>query len=326
MKITLRGGKVINRGYTGIVMEIFNDNDEETLYDELKKANPKDLALIGVNGKKIKISNKKIDEILKLLKLNSKSLLVKKFSYIIPLFNTNEKRFNNELDGYKQLMSIFGNDISKYTTIKKVFQYDGVDIYGLVFNNNYYIFIEKCHKTIDNIKFTQKTFNKLVSDIMETLDILNKNNYIHNDIKPDNIILCDDRFKLIDWESSNLIENQTSTFINSKNGNFVFNHPIKFYKIGVPFFFYRYIYNAEIQTYPYIKKLKSPLKIAESVYNSFDKVVDKYNQNPKDFYLKKSDYYSFAISVIYMAEKNNLNYPKKIIDNILADYFIEKMI
>lgn len=323
MKVITKGGKIINRGYTGIVMELFNDDDDTTLYNELKKANPKDLLLIGVKGKKVKVSNKNIDSILKLLRLKSKFLLVKKFSYIIPLFNTNEKRFNNELDGYKQLMSIFGDNVSKYTTVKKAFTYDDVDIYGLCFNNTYYIFIERCYKTIDNIKFTQKSFNKLASDIIEILDILNKNNYIHNDIKPDNIILCNKRFKLIDWESSNLIKNQTSTFINSKNGNFVFNHPIKFYKIGVPYFFYRYIYNAEIQTYPYIKNLKSPEIIANLVYDSFNKVLDKYNENSKDFYLKTADYYSFALCLIYMAEKNNIQYPKKIIDNIFANYFIK---
>lgn len=322
MKLITKGGKIINRGYTGIVMELYNNDDDNTIYYDLKKTKPKDLTLITMD-EKIKIPVKELDSILKLIRVNSKTTLAKKFSYIIPLFNTNEKRFNNELDGYKQLMSIFGKDISKYTTVKKAFTYNKKDVYGLLFNNNYYIFIEKCYKTIDNIKFTQKSLNKCVSDIMEILDILKRNHYVHNDIKPDNIILCNKRFKLIDWESSNLIKNQTSTFINSKNGNFVFNHPIKFYKIGLPYFFYRYIYDAEIQTYPYIANLKSPVIITDLVYNSFNDVLNKYKNSPKDYYLKISDYYSFALSIIYIAEKNNLDYPKKLIDDILANYFIK---
>lgn len=322
MKVITKGGKIINRGYTGIVMELFNNDDDNTLYNDLKKAKPKNMTLITMN-KKIKIPNKDLDSILRLIRLNSKVTLAKKFSYIIPLFNTNESRFNSELEGYKQLISIFGKDISKYTTVRKGFEYNDNDVYGICFNNTYYIFIEKCYKTIDNIKFTQKSLNKCVSDISETLNILKKHNYIHNDIKPDNIILCNKRFKLIDWESSNLIKNQTSTFINSKNGNFTFNHPIKFYKIGVPFFFYRFIYDAEIQTYPYISDLKTPTIITELVSNSFNDVLKKYKNSPSDYYLKMADYYSFAISIIYMAEKNNIDYPKKWVNDILANYSIK---
>ena len=322
MKVITKGGKIINRGYTGIVMELFNNDDDNTLYNDLKKTKPKDLTLIAID-ERIKIPIKDLDSVLKLIRLNSKTTLAKKFSYIIPLFNTDEKRFNNELEGYKQLISMFGKDISKYTTVKRGFEYDKKDIYGILFNNTYYIFIEKCYKTIDNIKFTQKSLNKCVSDIAEVLDILKKNNYIHNDIKPDNIIYCNKRFKLIDWESSNLIKNQTPTFINSKNGNFTFNHPIKFYKMGLPYFFYRFIYDAEIQTYPYITDLKSPVIITEMVYNSFNEVLKKYKNSPRDYYLKLADYYSFAISIIYMAEKNNIDYPKKFINDILAKYFIK---
>jgi serine/threonine protein kinase len=322
MKVITKGGKIINRGYTGIVMELFNNDDDNTLYNDLKKTKPKDLTLITID-ERIKIPIKDLDSVLRLIRLNSKTTLAKKFSYIIPLFNTDEKRFNNELEGYKQLISMFGKDISKYTTVKRGFEYNKKDIYGILFNKTYYIFIEKCYKTIDNIKFTQKSLNKCVNDITEVLDILKKNNYIHNDIKPDNIIYCNKRFKLIDWESSNLIKNQTSTFINSKNGNFTFNHPIKFYKIGLPYFFYRYIYDAEIQTYPYIAELKSPVIITEMVYNSFNDVLKRYKNSSKDYYLKLADYYSFAISIIYMAEKNNIDYPKKFVNDILANYFIK---
>jgi serine/threonine protein kinase len=322
MKVITKGGKIINRGYTGIVMELFNNDDDNTLYNDLKKTKPKDLTLIAID-ERIKIPVKDLDSVLRLIRLNSKTTLAKKFSYIIPLFNADEKRFNNELEGYKQLISMFGKDISKYTTVKRGFEYNKKDIYGILFNKTYYIFIEKCYKTIDNIKFTQKSLNKCVNDITEVLDILKKNNYIHNDIKPDNIIYCNKRFKLIDWESSNLIKNQTSTFINSKNGNFTFNHPIKFYKIGLPYFFYRYIYDAEIQTYPYIAELKSPVIITEMVYNSFNDVLKRYKNSPKDYYLKLADYYSFAISIIYMAEKNNIDYPKKFVNDILANYFIK---
>jgi len=329
MKLFTKGGKIINRGYKGIVMDLYNKDKDDTnsLYNELKTANPDNLKLISID-ETFKIPKNEIENVLKLMKTKADKTLVKKFVYVSLFFGSNEKHFKNELDGYKQLISIFGKDISKYTTVKRGFEYNNKDIYGISFNDNYYIFLEKCYKTLENIQFTPKTLHKCVKEIIEMLDIMRTHNYIHNDIKPDNIILCKNRFKLIDWESSNFIKNQASTFINSKNGNLVFNHPIKFYRIGVPYSFYRYIYDAEMHTYDYLTDLNSPTVITDLVYDSFNQVVDRYNKKgsskDKDFYLKMADYYSFALVVIYMAEKNKIDYPKKVIDEILANYFIKK--
>ena len=81
---------------------------------------------------------------------------------------------NNSTDANK-------NDISKYTTIKKGFTYKRNDIYGIIFNKHFYIFLEKCYKTLDKIKFTEKTLNKCIKEISEVLEILRENKYIHND-------------------------------------------------------------------------------------------------------------------------------------------------
>jgi len=39
----------------------------------------------------------------------------------------------------------------------------------------------------------------LIRHILESLIILQRENYEHNDIKLDNIVLCDDRYRLVDW-------------------------------------------------------------------------------------------------------------------------------
>ena len=352
MKLILKGGKILNRGFKGVVMEMYNNdvNDNKTLYNELMM-NIKDiseLSLITINGR-IKIDEKDFNLILKLIKKRSKKVLVKKFDSSSFMFGSNEKNFNNEFEGYKQLIAIFKKDVSKYTTVKKGFTYKKQDIYGLVYKKNYYIFLEKCYNTLENIKFTNKLLNKCTKEILEILNILNANNYIHNDIKPDNIILCRKRFKIIDWESSNYIKDQASTFINTKNGNLLFNHPIKFYRIGVPYTFYKYIYDNEFFTYRYLTNLKSPKKISNMVESSYNQVVIKYSKlskiipeeknekikrkieqqkitdikEDKNYYLKLSDYYAFALTIIYMAEKNKIDYPHKIIDNILNYYFMK---
>ena len=346
-----KGGKKINQGFKGMVIDMYSSNkeDEITLYRDLQKAKPGKITLLTKN-ENLEIDKKETEKILKLIK-NSKDILVKKFIYVSFLFGTKEKNFNNELIAYKTLMKIFGKDISKHTTIKRGFKYNNKSIYGMIFDGNYYIFIEKCFKTLEDIKFTQDLYNKFIKEILETLNILNKYNYIHNDLKPDNIIMCKNRFKIIDWESSNEIKEQSQSFVNSKNGNIVFNHPIKFYNINVPFFMYKYIFNYEIMTYKYLDTLKYPKIIFDMVSKAFDKVVkhnkeyykindDKIEKSSlesplisatnqknikksKYFYLKNADYYSFAINAIVIAEKNKLIMPKKLLNTIFEPYFMQ---
>ncbi len=324
MKLLIKGGKVLNRGFIGIVMELFNDDNEDkkTLYQELLLSNPENIKLISID-EEIEIKDNK--KILKLIKKNSKDTLVKKFSTNNSMFfGSNKKNFFKEFSGYKNLIEIFKKDISKYTTVKKGFSYKNKHIYGISFNNNYYIFLEKCFKTLENIQFTPKLLNKCIKDIFKILQILNKKGYIHNDIKPDNIILCKKRFKLIDWENSNYIKDQSN--ILTKNGNLVFNHPIKFYRINIPYFGYKFIYDHEILTYSYLFNKKMPIVIAEQVEKSFNNVVEVYNKN-KDYYLKLIDLYSFAITIIYIAEINGItNYDKSFINKILEFYFFDKLI
>ena len=161
-----------------------------------------------------------------------KSLLVKKFINSNIIIGETKDNFNNELNGYKKMIKIFGDKVYKYTTIREGFIYKGRKIYGINFQNNYYIFLEKCNKTIDEIKFTQKSFDKFSKMIMKTLKIMEKNNYLHNDIKPSNIICCNGNFKLIDWELSFSLSKQVNGFYINKNGNY-------YYML----FYYTYYYN-----------------------------------------------------------------------------------
>ena len=347
---------IINHGYKGQVMDIYNKKDltdKNTLYNEIITSNSRKITLITIDdGKYIKIKKKDIENYNKILKIlkTIDDTLVKKFIYISYLFGTKKHNFNNELNGYKNLIKIFKDKIVEHTTIKNGFVFNGRKIYGIIFNNDYYMFLEKCYNILEDIKFTQKTLDKCTNEIIESLNILNGNNYIHNDIKPNNIILCKNRFKLIDWESSNYIKDQASTFIDTKNGNLVYNHPLKFYNIGVAFFIYQYIYDLDFVNYKYLINNKRPIEIKEKIEESFNKVLDKYNNlknikgkgdsitinskyiksmtfdkipENKYYYLKLYDYYSFALTIIYLAEINNLKYNKKLLNPILEKFFIK---
>jgi hypothetical protein len=347
---------ILNHGYKGQVMDIYNKKDvkdKNTLYCELLNSNPRKITLITIDkGKNIKIKRKDVENYNKILEIlkNINHTLVKKFIYISYLFGTKKHNFNNELNGYKNLIKIFKDKIYEYTTIKSGFEFEGRKIYGIIFNNDYYIFLEKCYNILEDIKFTQKTLDKCTNEIMSTLNILNGNNYIHNDIKPNNIILCRNRFKIIDWESSNYIKDQASTFIDTKNGNLIYNHPFKFYNIGVAYFIYQYIYDLDFANHTYLHNKERPIEIKEKLEESINKVIKKNSElrnikdtnqsiqnegkeiksmsykeikENKNYFIKLYDYYSFALTIIYLAEINNLKYNKKLLNPILEKFFIK---
>ena len=137
-------------------------------------------------------------------------------------------------------------------------------IHGMLdnaFSHRFFIFQEKCHKTLDNIKFTQKEFNKFIKDIYESLLILQKNNFIHNDIKADNVIYCDNKYKLIDWDLADGYYSRFKSFVKGSGGNFLFNHPIKFYSLGLSLFIFKTFYyifkSKDSDSYKWLYSLKS---------------------------------------------------------------------
>jgi hypothetical protein len=294
--------KIINEGLKGIIYE------SNILIYELN--NIKKVILISINNNGI--INKNVVKVLNFINIINKNIFVKKFKNSNIIIGETKDNFYNELYGYKKLIKIFGDKVKKYTTIKEGFIYKNKKIYGINFNNNYYIFLEKCDNTIDKINFNQKTFNKFTKNIIYILKTMEKHKYLHNDIKPSNIIECNGNFKLIDWELSFSLSKQVNGFYFTKNGNILYNHPIKFYYTGIPYIVNKLIFAFELLLDKDMRKLKSPIKIREIIDESFN-----YLNKNKFFYFKYSDYFAFALVHIYIAEKNNLNISYQLINPIL---------
>jgi len=326
MKAILKGGKILNRGFKGVIINMYNDNpdDNHTLYKELlMNSGNKEISLITVDGS-ITLEDKDFDLILKLIKKRDKKVLVKKFVTSSFMFDSNAKNFNSEIEGYRQLIQIFKDNVTKYTTIKKGFSYKHKDIYGITFNNNYYVFLEKCFNTLDNIKFTEKTLAKCVKEIIEILDILNANNYIHNDIKPDNIIYCDKskRFKLIDWELSSKLPTKPPPFY--KGGTSLYNHPLKFYLGGLPGIIAKNLMMYSVNVlgkHKWVGKLKAYEHLQKLSKLSLEWILHKENGNSSLQIHKKYypfyDNYAFAVTIIFLAERNRMKVPDDLIKKLM---------
>jgi hypothetical protein len=316
----MKGGKEISEGYKGRTYDLYNPNDHIDFYTMFKDAKPERIALYGLN-KKIRTVNE-YDNILKNLE-NKNNFIVKQFKRGNIIVGNAKYNFRNEFKSINKLSFIYKNKLSYYTTLKPIFNYNDIDIYAISYGYYYFIFQEKCHKTIDNIDFTQKEFNKLIDDIYESLLILQKNNFLHNDIKPDNIIYCNNHYKLIDWDLAFIKYTPFKSFIKGSGGNFMFNHPIKFYNLGLSLFIFKFFFiffkNLNYNSNKWLYELESFKKITEKSIESAELLIQKKKTKTLTKYY---DMYSFATMIVCLAEKNNLEYPKELINKLLKPFLI----
>jgi len=310
------GGKNISEGYVGITMDVYNKYDNIDFYNIIKKDDPQTVYLYGMN-KTIKITNVNLLSYIE----NKDDFIAKKIKSGNIFSGSSRINFLNELHSIKKIYKFMKNKMETYTTIKPMFNYNNIDIYALSYKKNYFIFQEKCFNTIDNINFTQTEFNKMIKDISDSLELLQNNNFLHNDLKADNIIFCNNKYKIIDWDKSYHLNNIfKSLFI---RGNYYLNHPYKFYNKGIPLFFYNFL-NSIFKKIDY-KKIRWMLKL--KAFNIMEEKIKKsindfIHNPPKKSINRYYDNFSFALLIIFLAEKNNLNYPKETVNNLLKPFRI----
>jgi serine/threonine protein kinase len=116
-----------------------------------------------------------------------------------------EQKFKDELEMNKQILSIYKSKSSKYLTINPLKGgILGIKIESKKRSNLFAIFGTKCNNTYE------LHLPNFLIDLLESIVILNNNNYFHNDIKDYNIVLCNNRYKLIDWGGSSTMHIKNS--------------------------------------------------------------------------------------------------------------------
>lgn len=223
------GGKVLGSGAWGQVSDLCIDKSDlcHTLAN-----NAIITAYTTYDANTDKFTNISLDKKLfnNWIKNNYHHKIVKKF--------TSKANFEGELKEINKVANLYEN--KELITIEKP-NIDDTEILGVeIKQNNKKFYISFGIKCNPNYKLDDKNIQQFIDNILESIKIINGENYYHNDIKLSNIIFCDskNRFNLIDWGASRSIawtnsdsdEKLNKAIIECRNrGDPVFSSPMKLY-------------------------------------------------------------------------------------------------
>lgn len=210
-KIT--GGKKYGEGFHGATYDLSCKlDDNETLCRMLKDRRVKSIQLHSFEKM---IALEKKSEIRRFIKYihNLEGCVAKVFTqYMFGAAVSGFSGFHGELENMKTIYEIFGERTEKETTLTsmKLYGFNFVAAY-IVFEDNtniYTTFTSKCTSDLFHTKFNESMYKSLIKDILRTLVVMQKRNFAHCDIKPDNMIYCKKlgRFKIIDWGLSGFLK------------------------------------------------------------------------------------------------------------------------
>jgi serine/threonine protein kinase len=180
----------------------------------------KEIKLYIITGEHVVESIKGPEFLDELLQLDNRQKYVVK-EFMIPsikdraMGHTKHSYMMREIAGFKHVLplvkrhKIIGMPYKKYILVgfeiimkEKGIIYDGTFSRCFVINR-------KCSQTMSETivnQFTEKQFVQFVFDILHILIDIQKIDIAHGDIKLDNIMKCDNKYELIDWEYNRPLE------------------------------------------------------------------------------------------------------------------------
>jgi serine/threonine protein kinase len=216
----MKGGKVYGVGAKGIVFDYGatfdplnskNDQSFENIEEEFAKNKQTvtriDLHLLTERNEVELQTNtdaQTAQRVLKAIKTldTEKEYVVKEFKVPKVYGATNETNMNGEIEGFKKIATIVRN----HEIVGIPYEANTLLIAVQIFlgkTSRCFVVNKKCQQTMKEQyvnNFTEEEFQQFVIDILSTLVELQGIEIAHGDIKLDNIMKCDDKYQLIDWE------------------------------------------------------------------------------------------------------------------------------
>ena len=336
---TLKGGRKYGTGFKGSVMDLCNykKHDAFNLCKQLKKNEINNITIYVKKEKKqiekfILETESYIEKFIDFIKSPAtKNYVVKEFYN----YKIKDIDFQNEIQSYETISNIItekeniigiqydskiliGFEIQYKESVPQIITnelysllqnnpFDGIsDFIHEKINKRLFVINRKCQKTL-NTKYVNtisvSTFKKFVIEILDMIIKLNEINIAHGDIKLDNIMICNNKFSLIDWEQSRKL-NYYDLKVNLSMGSCPVYYIIKFgylwesiHAIAIPFIIN--VTNCNDRD----SKISS-----QYIFNGLKYYKEIFQSNPHDVAFEKVknslDLYSFGLILYGILEHN----------------------
>lgn len=307
MRKTIRkrkfGGKSLGKGAHGEAFNVGNNQAAPTFFSNITKKPISKIVIYSPDGEQIHESEQDITQFCEFIRI-VRGFIAKVF---LPV-NTIEADFLEEVNVNRKIINIYGSRATDFLTMsptQPVFKNEMVAC-KITFKDGeliYAVFNKRC-----NNKYTITDLKQFANDILDSIIVLQEQSYEHNDIKMDNIVLCDNRYKLIDW-------GQSSTVLNpeKKSGSLLSTSPIRWYVLGKSHIDAKY--RMQFRT----SMRNSRFAFSKLFRDVFYRIVDEYNTVTADTpdrdelhakYLYSFDVFMLGVTMLHAVHKYNLDAAK----------------
>lgn len=298
----MRGGKLLGTGAHGTVYNVGNDSEAPSFYTLLMSKSVQSIRIYSSDGffknhmkpQHLVLFQDYINE--------SKGKIAK----VLKPTKDIESKFENELAENRRVINIFNTQAEKYLTISALPPFLGKDVIGCILylyvgEPIYVCFSNKCENN-----FTPD-LDKLIADILQSIEILQITSYRHNDIKLDNIVKCGDTYKLIDWEQIGKITDL------GKRGTLIATSPIRWYLEGYQPFIAKQIMSVKTTMRNFGFSRSTMYKtVAETINSEFDSVIAT-NPDKTELAIKYAysfDIFMLGMTILHAVYKYKLSFEK----------------
>jgi len=294
----------LGEGFHGRTYRLSYNSRGNTFYKHVKAHKIDSINLYVANKEETVLlsSNTEINDFMKYLhsKTDVIAKIFKNTFYYTGM--TPKQDFENEISTNKEIIKRYGKNANKMLTVSPITGFNNLKIQGmhviLMSGKELYVaFGTECRN-----KYAMDA-DKFLVEILESLVILQAANYQHNDIKLDNIVLCDSRYKLIDW-------GQAGPFDDLNFGEMMYTDPIKWYLKGAPMF----IAKSVMQVSSGIKNSGyRSSELFSEIYSTISAEIDTVLNTVKDtktllkMYRKTFDIFMVGMTLVHAIHTYKLN-------------------
>lgn len=308
MRLTRKdGGALLGEGAKGIVYDTYDPDKAKSFYTILsnKIKRISQIVLYSDSEKKYTVERSSLADFIEYLKTTNGTIakLIKK-----PRTDTRKlkykKRVDDELHSNIKIINMLDSYSDKYLTIDPGLTFNGLKFYSCCIfytkpvKRQYVIFGKKCGYIF------QLDLDILISDILAILKLC-ENKVKHNDIKFENIMYCDGRYKLIDWGNA--------SFKEELRGG-VFMGPLKNYLCGVSIKdSINDLPKRLAKRYPEMYHSKLFKHIYAKIIAEFNTIIEKQSEMElMNSYKGNHDLFAFGMTILQILIKKNLAVAKYI--------------